>query len=822
MKRRLLHLGALAGFAVAQPLYDVLRHSGEFFVAHRVDRIDVLLLVLSVSVVLPLALGLPVWIVSRASQRAASAVMIVLVGLLVALVALGAASHRTYAGPAELIAVAGVHGIVASLMYWQFASARLFLTVLSPAAIVFPLVFVLGPAMRPFVSPNDPTRNAAAVIDGSTPIVFVIFDQLPLTSLLDPSGGLDAHAFPGFAALAADAIWYRNASSTADFTGWAVPSLLSGAYPRPTALPIAADYPANLFTALGSRYRFEVIEPITHLCPQRLCPDRSESRAARQLSMLSDLSVVYARIVLPKALATGLPRLTNGWRDFISGQNWRRRWVTARDDDRRDVMKRLIASIHAGDPQPTLYFAHVLLPHEPYIYLSDGRQFTDPDMIGLGLDGVWASDPWFAHQTYRRHLLQVSYVDSLVGRLVDKLKQERLYDRALVVVTADHGVSFRHDQPWKGFRSATMADTVPVPLFVKPPHHTGAEVSDRNVQAIDVLPTVLDLVHARAPFRMAGVSAVGTAPAATEKRVYYAGASRTAHLPASLRDAVIEGAERKAAIFGGPSRMWEPDAAPFPALVGRPVSEVTVGAPSTLSLDLADAWRYGKVDLDADFIPARVSGRIYGHAAEISVPLAIAVNGTIEATTKSAGRPLPSAGTWAALVPPSALHDGFNAIDVFEIASKDGDAVLHRALHSGRRPANLNLVLGDAEYNWNVGQHGLYPREPFGRRWFRWTSGEADLMVHDGSPHDHATLRVALAPMTRPGTPLRITVNGCTVFDGTLPGGAWDHSFALSTCPPAARGSQEVDIRITSDHVRGPRGDPRDLGVPILAIELST
>ena len=42
----------------------------------------------------------------------------------------------------------------------------------------------------------------------------------------------------------------------------------------------------------------------------------------------------------------------------------------------------------------------------------------------------------------QRHLLQLAYVDSLIGDLVQELKAQGIYDDALVVLTADHGISF--------------------------------------------------------------------------------------------------------------------------------------------------------------------------------------------------------------------------------------------------------------------------------------------------------------------------------------------------------------------------------------------
>ena len=143
MKRRLLHISTLAGFALAQPLYDVLRRNGEFFVAHRADAGDILLLVLWLSAAVPLLLGLLVWGVGRVTARAADGVTIALVGLFVALIVLPLVASVAGVSAPEALAVSLLHGVLGSLVYWKYAPVRQFVTVLSTAALVFPLVFLL-------------------------------------------------------------------------------------------------------------------------------------------------------------------------------------------------------------------------------------------------------------------------------------------------------------------------------------------------------------------------------------------------------------------------------------------------------------------------------------------------------------------------------------------------------------------------------------------------------------------------------------------------------------------------------------------------------
>ena len=54
-----VHLLALWALAVAQPLYDVLRRNGDFFIAHRTTPLDLVLFTGLVSIGVPLVLAVP-------------------------------------------------------------------------------------------------------------------------------------------------------------------------------------------------------------------------------------------------------------------------------------------------------------------------------------------------------------------------------------------------------------------------------------------------------------------------------------------------------------------------------------------------------------------------------------------------------------------------------------------------------------------------------------------------------------------------------------------------------------------------------------------
>lgn len=820
MASRLLHVFVLSAFALAQPIYDVIKRHAEFFVAHEADRLDLIVLALALSVLAPgLVAGL-LWLAGRLHARAGTTLLLVAVAGFAALLALQALRILGEIPTNVSFGVAAVTGAAAAWLYDRFAGVRQTLTVLSPVIAIFPILFLASSGVRTIMWPPGPPSGVAAQTASDTPVVMVVFDQLPLTSLVTVDGEIDGDRFPSFAALQRDGMWFRNATTVADLTGWALPAILSGEFPHESKLPVAADHPRNLFSLLGQSHAMEVIEPITQLCPVALCGRERDPRWVRQTAMLADLSVVYPRIVMPAEMARDLPPLTNNWRDFAAdNRDWRRRWVRQRDRDRREPPETFIDSISATDAQPTLYFLHVLLPHEPYIYAADGTQITeDAALPGLN-EGRWTADAWIATQAYGRHLLQVQYVDALLGRLVQRLNDEGLYDRALLVVTADHGVSFVPGQPFKAIENETIASIVPVPLFIKPPFSRTAVISDRNVQAIDVLPTIAEVLGITMPWTPAGTSALSDAPDLPGKTLFYNGARDRRQLPGSMRALVDAAANRKFTLFQRPELggVWRQSAAPARELWDRPADEATLGPRSTLRVRLAERWRNENVDPASRFVPGLIKGQVLGpRGATQRWPLAIAVNGTIRATTWSAASAISPPGHWSAVVAPSAFVPGTNAVDVYEIDQAQGEIRLRLAATASARPARLNLAGADG-IDWGVDDSGLYPLEP-GPPPLRWTDGHARLSIDLRENERPTALHVALAPQAH-RLPLTIVVNGCTVFDDTLPGGAWDRTFPLARCGRKLFDEGEATIEIHSGTFSPPGEDSRVLGVPLAVVE---
>jgi hypothetical protein len=259
----------LSAFAIAQPLYDVLGRKAQFFVVRGSEAIDIALFVLGLSFVAPAALVLLLglsWLCGGRIER------VCLLGLVASLTACTVLPplNRLAVSAAPAIGAAVAIGLAGAAGYARWAGARSFVTALSVCVVAFPAWFVLGTPLARLAFPRAPAAMRASGAS-DTPVIFVVFDLLPTTSLMDEKRRIDAERFPSFAALAAHSTWYRYASTVAPDTAQSVAAITTGLRPDPGKLPLATDYPVNLFTLLAPSHELFVFESQTQLCPPSIC-----------------------------------------------------------------------------------------------------------------------------------------------------------------------------------------------------------------------------------------------------------------------------------------------------------------------------------------------------------------------------------------------------------------------------------------------------------------------------------------------------------------------------------------------------------------------
>ena len=504
------HVFVLSSLVFAQPLFDLLSRHAAFLAAHKAGPLDLLGIVGILCVLIPAGFVCLELMGSAFGPRVQQSVHLVLVAVFGAVWSLSALKPVEEVGGIFLVVVAIGLGIGGAACYIRFAPVRMFWTVLTPVVFLFPGLFLFRAPISQFIFDTAEHRAEVSIVPNPAPVILVVFDELPLVSLLDANYRIDADRYPNFAALANDATWFRNAVTVSPSTVHSVPAILSGVYPDRSWLPTTVDYPNTLFTLLQDTYQMQVFESSTALCPEAVCPDDGQPQTAfrRFSSLLQDVAIVYLHIILPEDLTHGLPVVTQTWKNF--GKNETRQEQQTWDEwrDRGKRFAEAVALLSQMD-SPLFFFSHPLLPHLPWEYFPTGRRYMSSGMSIPGLDikkEVWRDNEDLVLQGYRRHLLQVGFTDTLLGNLLRQLRTLGLYDQSLIVVTADHGASFRAKTSRRSDVGPYPGDVTRVPLFIKAPYQRIGQRSDRPAKTIDILPTIADILGIAVPWPVNGSS----------------------------------------------------------------------------------------------------------------------------------------------------------------------------------------------------------------------------------------------------------------------------------------------------------------------------
>lgn len=458
------------------------------------------------------------------------------------------------------------------------------------------------------------------------PVVMVVFDEFTTTSLLNDRRRIDPVRYPNFARLARDGTWFPNATSSLDDTGPAMKSLITS---RITYRSARSSFPwqsHNIFTLMARRYRLDVSEEVTSLCPKRLCPG---SRTLTRNEVL-------------RRLSKGRPQRFDRW----------------------------VSSIKQPTG-PTFYYKHVLLPHGPWRYLPDGRQFPDGATQKQYSWNLLHFNQWLVNQSYQRHLFQVGFTDSLLGRLIASLKATGIYDRALIVITADNGEGFGRLGNGHELSRQNAGDIALTPLIVKLPRQRHGGIVRRHVRvSLDVLPTIARVAHLRIPWRVEGRSVFGpTARGIPSTTVMYKRNGQRIRMSlGDLQRRASAALRLKLRLFGSgnkPPGLY--GLGPFPSLRDRPVSALAVRPAGPTRAAIDTVGRYRRVSRSSGSVPVRVMGKLTGSGSTKRLDVAVGVNGAIVATGPTFAPWRRAAQLFSIFIPETSLRDGGNDVRVYAI-----------------------------------------------------------------------------------------------------------------------------------------------------------
>ncbi len=628
--RRFGELLALTAFAIAQPVLDVTGRSPDFFLYRRSTPGQLRVLLLLVVAGPPVLLWLAEEVAGLVSAAATRAVHHASMVLLLAAVVVQVGKHaRVVTGiPLAVLALAAGTGLAASLARRPaFRQAVLYAT---PAPLVFALLFATVSPAGALVRPGHGDSRVRALAAKRPPIVFVMFDELPIRALLDDAGKVDARLFPNFARLAARSTWYPNASGVSGWTPYAVPAMLTGRYPQQAVAPSYLEYPQNLFTLLRHSYDVRAFESIAQLCPPDVCTSGPAGRPTGLAALVRDTAGVAREIASPYPAS---PRDGAEFGETRSGESPTFRFGQAGANQ----PQRLTTFIDGLAPRgrPTFDFLHLVMPHVPWRFLPSGRlydgsplRFVLPKPPENSAAKMLAVDPAVSLVQRQRLLLQLVYTDGLLGQLLDRMARTGLLDEALLVVTADHGEGLAPSAHWRFLDDRNAADLAWVPLFVKTPGQRSGLVDPRNEEHVDLVPTIADLLDVRVPWQVDGRSLYGPErPMATKRWYDVPGRPRTIETAGWLAKAHRGIAERTARPDRGVHGLFAVGS--VEGSYGVTVESLTRGSPATVRATLDGVIDIEHVSPASGSVPAMLYGNLSGPVPGASRWLAVSVNGTV-------------------------------------------------------------------------------------------------------------------------------------------------------------------------------------------------
>lgn len=319
------------------------------------------------------------------------------------------------------------------------------------------------------------------------PVIIVIFDTLPAGHV--SCYGYSRSTTPHIDWLAEDGIRFEHAIAPAPWTLPSIASILTGTFPSRHSAGFHLDPP----TVSDRR--------LAPLRPEMVTLPSLFQEKGYQTAGIFNNPFTHPGYGLDKGFDTY---------NYVGGDNLLIRRAT-------EVVNNAVEWIELHKKKPFFIVVHFFDPHLAYDpplhfampYISDykGRvkiPFSPhPKDIRSGKIPLSDEDKKFVIGLYDG---EVTATDFELGRFIAYLKENGIYDKALIVLTADHGEEFWERGSFEHGHSLHR-EVVEVPLIIKfPGIESPGQVVGEYVSLVDIFPTIAEFMGWPLPFSLDGIS----------------------------------------------------------------------------------------------------------------------------------------------------------------------------------------------------------------------------------------------------------------------------------------------------------------------------
>ena len=358
--------------------------------------------------------------------------------------------------------------------------------------------------LRRVVAATDPTepiyavrmqhfRAAAAKVPHSAPkpdmpdVVLVVLDTLRADHL--GAYGYPRPTSPHIDALARQSVVFEHDTSAAPWTAASIASLMTGLYPSVHGLDSGPRWGPGQHSA-GGHLPFQLQSALGS--SQLTLAEILRRHGYRAAGFVSN---IYVNSIF--GFAQGF--------DVYDDEHAEYSKEVAKIKRRgAETNRRVFAWLDGKPPEPFFLFVHYNDAHWPYVppapygedFVKDYHGSLTPEKTtsvvetqGRPAKGLSKADLDYLVGLYDG---EIQYLDSQVGRLLEKIDAHPRKRDLLLILTADHGEEFLdHGSTSHGY--TLYEEMLHVPLIVHFPGHLRARRVAAPVRSIDVLPTILDL-----------------------------------------------------------------------------------------------------------------------------------------------------------------------------------------------------------------------------------------------------------------------------------------------------------------------------------------
>ncbi len=336
--------------------------------------------------------------------------------------------------------------------------------------------------------------------------------------------GYGRRTTPNLDAFARECVVYREAVSAGDMTLSSHASIFTGLYPsRHNAHPVETR---------------EVGYPLGSALPS--LPEILEQKGYRTMAVLANYAYLSPYFGLSRGferydVRAAVPFLAEARPFYLRARvrNFATRRAAPADFERQTRTAEeinheaftLLEELRNGKA-PFFVFLNYMDAHWPYLppapydrlYPGKAARFTGSNYSSMN-EEVSSSHRDMTPGEHNHLISQydgaLNYLDDQLGKLIARLKELGLLDNTLLIIASDHGESFGERRLFQHGVSV-YEDQVHVPLLIRFPQGAKAQPPGtsvaRPVSLVDLLPTILDVLHYPAPAGIAGRSLLTSAP----------------------------------------------------------------------------------------------------------------------------------------------------------------------------------------------------------------------------------------------------------------------------------------------------------------------